>query len=284
MSLETARRGLYSREPARWIETCTCPEGYVGQYCESCAPGYRHSPANGGPFASCIPCDCNNHAEICDSETGRWMPGDCYGVVNYWNSVYVYFHIMKTEKCIDVFIILLYFLAEWRRSFKQKTVNFITCPCIYIWFSLCWEVSFYGVNWCFYLPGRCICQHNTAGDQCERCDKGYYGNALRGEPNDCTPCPCPNNGACTQLPDDTVVCLGCPTGYAGEVLIIYATSVMYPLLQWTCQLFLLQVWKIKRVLVAWQIEGIPIPPNFICQKTKNYPSDLNKGSVSCIKD
>lgn len=57
--------------PATWIEMCTCPEGYVGQYCESCAPGYRHSPSNGGPFAACIPCDCNSHADICDSETGE---------------------------------------------------------------------------------------------------------------------------------------------------------------------------------------------------------------------
>ncbi|CAL4069011.1 unnamed protein product [Meganyctiphanes norvegica] len=131
VKLETARRGVFG-ESARWIEVCTCPEGYVGQYCESCAPGYRHLPANGGPFASCVPCNCNNHAEICDSETGR-----------------------------------------------------------------------------------CICQDNTAGEQCERCGKGYYGNALRGSPNDCQSCPCPNGGACIQMPDDTVVCLECPKGYAG---------------------------------------------------------------------
>ncbi|KAK8729191.1 hypothetical protein OTU49_008671 [Cherax quadricarinatus] len=131
IKLDTARRGVFG-VMASWIEMCTCPEGYVGQYCESCAPGYRHKPASGGPFASCIPCDCNNHADICDSETGR-----------------------------------------------------------------------------------CICQHNTAGDQCERCAKGYYGNALRGSQSDCQSCPCPSGGACIQLPDDTVVCLECPTGYAG---------------------------------------------------------------------
>lgn len=68
--LQTAHRGA-AGNVARWIEQCQCPEGYVGQFCESCAPGYRHSPANGGPFMPCIPCDCNKHAEICDSETGR---------------------------------------------------------------------------------------------------------------------------------------------------------------------------------------------------------------------
>uniref|UniRef100_A0A6A7FTH6 Laminin subunit gamma-1-like isoform X1 n=3 Tax=Hirondellea gigas TaxID=1518452 RepID=A0A6A7FTH6_9CRUS len=129
--LETARRGVFGVS-ASWVEMCTCPEGYVGQYCESCAPGYRHNPPNGGPFASCIPCNCNNHADICDSETGQ-----------------------------------------------------------------------------------CICKHNTAGSQCERCSKGYYGNALKGELDDCTPCDCFGGGACIKLTDDTLVCLECPSGYAG---------------------------------------------------------------------
>ncbi|XP_018015390.1 laminin subunit gamma-1 isoform X2 [Hyalella azteca] len=129
--LETARPGQFGL-PASWVEMCTCPLGYVGQYCESCAPGFRHDPPNGGPFASCTPCNCNNHADVCDSETGQ-----------------------------------------------------------------------------------CICKHNTAGSQCERCAKGFYGNALRGQPDDCTPCDCPDGGACIKLPDETVVCLECPQGYAG---------------------------------------------------------------------
>lgn len=74
--------------------------------------------------------------------------------------------------------------------------------------------------------GRCICQHNTAGEQCERCARGYYGNALRGTPTDCQPCPCPSGGTCIQLPDDTVVCLECPTGYAGKSILHDLSAVL----------------------------------------------------------
>lgn len=129
--LQAARRGA-AGQPAQWIEMCTCPGGYVGQFCESCAPGYRHEPTHGGPFAQCVPCNCNGHADICDADTGR-----------------------------------------------------------------------------------CICNHNTAGDNCDRCAKGFYGNALQKTDSDCKPCPCPDGGACMQLPDETVVCLECPKGYAG---------------------------------------------------------------------
>ncbi|XP_046998702.1 laminin subunit gamma-1 isoform X2 [Schistocerca americana] len=129
--LETAHRGA-AGEPARWIESCRCLAGYVGQFCESCEPGFRHEPANGGPFAPCVPCNCNGHADICDAETGR-----------------------------------------------------------------------------------CICQHNTAGDNCDRCARGYYGNALQGTAYDCKPCPCPKQGPCIQLQDETIICLECPKGYGG---------------------------------------------------------------------
>lgn len=130
--LETASRGVAGRS-AYWIEQCECPTGYVGQFCESCAPGFRHSPSLGGPFMPCIPCDCNKHADICDSETGR-----------------------------------------------------------------------------------CICQHHTTGDNCDLCARGYYGNALTGSESDCSPCGCPNGGACIQLDEDVIMCVECPLGYTGH--------------------------------------------------------------------
>jgi coxsackievirus/adenovirus receptor len=67
--LESAQQLPYN-ERATWIEMCTCPTGYVGQFCESCAPGYRHDPPGGGSFSQCIPCNCNSHADLCDPDTG----------------------------------------------------------------------------------------------------------------------------------------------------------------------------------------------------------------------
>lgn len=70
--LHSAQRSPYGSEAATWVEMCTCPEGYVGQFCESCAPGYRHDPPKGGKFSRCVPCNCNGHALICEPDTGQY--------------------------------------------------------------------------------------------------------------------------------------------------------------------------------------------------------------------
>ncbi|KAK6760026.1 hypothetical protein RB195_021521 [Necator americanus] len=119
--------------PANWVEHCDCLNGFVGQFCESCAPGYRRELKYGGPFNRCIKCDCHGHSDSCDAESGA-----------------------------------------------------------------------------------CICEHNTAGDTCERCARGYYGNALTGTEEDCTKCPCPEDGPCILHTDGDVLCTECPLGYTGR--------------------------------------------------------------------
>lgn len=69
VSLVTARRG--PGVPARWVEQCTCPQGYQGQHCEQCTVGYRRAQPELGPFSSCEPCNCNGHSETCNTNTGE---------------------------------------------------------------------------------------------------------------------------------------------------------------------------------------------------------------------
>lgn len=93
VKLETAHRGA-AGEPADWVEHCQCPHGYVGQFCESCAPGFHHDPPNGGPFALCVPCNCNGHADICEAETGNSILSSfilytLYLTLTFFNNLYL---------------------------------------------------------------------------------------------------------------------------------------------------------------------------------------------------
>uniref|UniRef100_A0A674MZK9 Laminin, gamma 1 n=1 Tax=Takifugu rubripes TaxID=31033 RepID=A0A674MZK9_TAKRU len=132
VSLVTARQG--SGLPARWVEKCSCPQGYQGQHCERCTPGYRRSRPHLGAFSACEPCSCNGHSDTCGPDTGA-----------------------------------------------------------------------------------CDCQDNTAGLSCERCKDGFYGDASRGTPADCQPCPCPAGATCAViLRSREVVCTNCPAGTTGK--------------------------------------------------------------------
>ncbi|KAL1288484.1 LAMC3 [Ovibos moschatus] len=131
VQLTSARQGL--SPPASWVETCSCPQGYTGQFCESCAPGYKRDTPLGGPYAGCVPCTCNQHG-TCDPNTGI-----------------------------------------------------------------------------------CLCGHHTEGLSCERCLPGFYGNPFTGQADDCQPCPCPGQSACTTIPDSgEVVCTHCPPSQRGR--------------------------------------------------------------------
>ena len=68
VSMVTARQG--PGVPARWVEHCTCPQGYQGQHCEQCTLGNRRTRPELGAFSPCEPCNCNGHSDACDPETG----------------------------------------------------------------------------------------------------------------------------------------------------------------------------------------------------------------------
>lgn len=65
--LTSARLG--SGVQAGWVEECACPPGYTGQFCQSCASGFKRDVPFGGPFVACVPCACNQHGD-CEPRSG----------------------------------------------------------------------------------------------------------------------------------------------------------------------------------------------------------------------
>lgn len=215
VELQSAHRGAAGQQ-ATWIEQCTCPEGYLGQFCESCAPGYRHSPAKGGPFMPCIPCDCNKHADICDSETGRCIcqhntAGDtCDQCAKgyYGNALEGTPYDCKRCPCPDDGACI---------QINGDTVICIECPVGYFG-ARCDQCSdgFYGdptgllgevqvckacdcngnvdpnaVGNCDRTTGECLkCTHNTAGKHCDECLPGHFGDPLALPHGQCDRCSC----------------------------------------------------------------------------------------------
>ncbi|XP_070207543.1 basement membrane-specific heparan sulfate proteoglycan core protein-like isoform X4 [Littorina saxatilis] len=125
---------------AVYVEDCSCPTGYTGLSCETCAPGYSRIQ-RGRYLGECVPCNCNGHSSQCDPDTGF---------------------------CLN-------------------------------------------------------CLHNTEGPYCDRCSEGFIGDARRGTPNDCEPCPCPLtiptnqfSRTCVRDRDGDITCTNCPTGYTGR--------------------------------------------------------------------
>lgn len=200
VGLETAQRGA-AGEPADWVENCQCPHGYIGQFCESCRPGFHHDPPNGGPFSLCVPCNCNGHADICEAETGQ-----CICQHNTTGS--------NCELCSR---------GYYGYALKGTQNDCQSCPCP-------------DNGPCILLgnnpdPICSECPIGRTGARCETCSDGYFGNPDRGI--SCKPCECNNNidlnavrncnhktGECLKCVNNTAGfnCDDCLAGYWGDAL------------------------------------------------------------------
>ncbi|ELV12685.1 Laminin subunit gamma-3 [Tupaia chinensis] len=185
--LASAQRGL--SPAASWVETCSCPKGYTGQFCESCAPGYKRETPQGGPYASCVPCTCNQHG-TCDPNTGICLCGH-------------HTEGPSCERCLPGF---------YGNPFTGQADACQPCPCP-------------GQSACTMLPGseEVVCTHcppGQRGRRCEICDDGFFGDplGLSGVPQPCHRCQCSGNvdpnavGNCDPLSGRCLRCLHNTTG------------------------------------------------------------------------
>ncbi|MGH0134036.1 UNVERIFIED_CONTAM: hypothetical protein FKN15_022884 [Acipenser sinensis] len=180
------------RETARGIERCKCPSGYAGLSCQECAPGFHRQRLTElnvrGPrplIEPCVSCQCNNHSQTCDLDTGRCQecaPG---------------FHRQR--------------LTELNVRGPRPLIE----PCVS---CQCNNHS----QTCDLDTGRCQgCQDNTAGDHCDLCAPGYYGK-VRGSISDCALCACPRGNTNSFSPTcvlegvDDFRCNACMSGYEGQ--------------------------------------------------------------------
>ncbi|VDM49335.1 unnamed protein product [Toxocara canis] len=190
VSLEYAEPRHTGNQIAYEVEQCVCPPGYIGTSCEDCAPGY--SRTGGGLYLGlCERCECHGHATQCDKEHGFCV--DCQ-------------HNTEGDQCERC---KPGFTGDARRGTPhdcQPAATRPPCNC-----------NNHSPRGCDSF-GRCLmCEHNTEGYHCEHCKKGFYGDAVRGTPFDCTPCPCPATSDCFLDAYGQVQCRNCPAGFSGRL-------------------------------------------------------------------
>uniref|UniRef100_A0A8B9S3L0 Laminin subunit alpha-1 n=1 Tax=Apteryx owenii TaxID=8824 RepID=A0A8B9S3L0_APTOW len=186
------------RARAHLIEQCRCPVGYAGFSCQSCAPGYYRGKHTGlsvkEPHAlvvPCVPCQCNNHSETCDLETGKCLDCRDNTVGDYCSACAPGYYgevIGSVNDCS---------LCACPRA---NPVSFSpTC--------VLKDIHDYHCDAC--LPGY-------EGQYCERCSLGYYGDPQVTDGN-CQPCQCnPGGSAHVNCDRATGQCL-CKPGVTGQL-------------------------------------------------------------------
>nr|XP_040053897.1 laminin subunit gamma-3 isoform X2 [Gasterosteus aculeatus aculeatus] len=188
--------------PAPWVESCSCPPAFTGQFCERCAPGFTREDSARGPLSTCVPCNCHQHG-TCHPETGACECSDFTAG-------------MTCERC--------------RAGYHGNAVTGTPgdcrpCPCPGR--TSCAEIA---------KTGQVVCTNCPAGQtgmRCQMCEDGYYGDPLgqSGEARACARCDCSGNvdfnalGTCDRVTGECLKCLGhtegdrcqrCQRGFYGD--------------------------------------------------------------------
>uniref|UniRef100_A0A8D3DAP7 Laminin subunit alpha 3 n=1 Tax=Scophthalmus maximus TaxID=52904 RepID=A0A8D3DAP7_SCOMX len=150
--------------PGNTVEHCSCPPQYTGDSCEKCAPGFYRDGSR--PFLGhCVPCECNGLSDECEEKSGRCLKCQ-YNTAGD-----------QCEHCKE----------GYYGNAAQRTCRVCPCP-----FGV--PTNSFAIG-CREVFGdiRCVCRLGYAGEKCERCAPGYYGDPLT-PGGSCKPCNCNGNG------------------------------------------------------------------------------------------
>lgn len=190
--------------PAPWVEYCSCPMSFTGQFCEQCAPGFTREQPGRGPLSACVPCNCHHHG-ACHPETGVC---DCSDFTTG----------LTCEQCLDDY---------YGNALIGTSGDCQPCPCPDR--TSCAQIAGTGQVVCTNCPtGR-------TGIRCQMCEDGYYGDPVgqSGPVRLCTRCECNGNvdfnalGICDHITGRCLKCLGhtegdhcerCQQGFYGDAM------------------------------------------------------------------
>ncbi|KAL3055765.1 hypothetical protein OYC64_018452 [Pagothenia borchgrevinki] len=183
--LVSAHRG--AGPPAGWVQTCSCPTGYDGDFCDGCSAGFRRSAPADGAFSPCEPCSCRGGS--CDPLTGDCYSGD-----------------QSSGDCSA---------GSYRDPWPPRAC--LKCPCPEGRSCSLADGS---------LDPRCDrCPAGTTGDDCSVCQEGFYGGAARGDgvsTQTCRPCQCNGHidvsvvGSCHRGSGECLKCVNNTNGPSCE--------------------------------------------------------------------
>ncbi|XP_040566371.1 laminin subunit beta-1 isoform X1 [Lepeophtheirus salmonis] len=171
---------------------CNCDERAYGRRCNECQPGYWN-------FPNCQPCECNLHADTCDSQTGECI--NCRDAT-------AGFH---CEHCAPSYYLDL--RADVNKRCRE-------CPCP---FSKASGHSFAESCYLDASSGEPICECDVgySGTRCKSCDDNYFGSPEL-PTGSCVPCNCSNNwnfedtGNCDTTTGQCLKCLFNTEGFECE--------------------------------------------------------------------
>ncbi|XP_071026114.1 laminin subunit alpha-1-like isoform X2 [Oncorhynchus clarkii lewisi] len=228
---------------ARDVEQCECPLGYSGTSCESCSSGFYRL---GGILfgGNCLQCECNNHATECDinrvcldcthNTTGphcdqclhgyygnpsEGTPEDCQRcacpltvATNNFSPTCLLegpgqvtcdrcqqgYTGTKCERCAN----------GYHGDPTVAGQECVVCECN-------GNVDPWEPGHCDTSSGMCLkCHSHTSGDQCERCEDGYYGDAITAK--NCQACGCHEKGSYSGVCDLLTGQCTCKPNVVGE--------------------------------------------------------------------
>ncbi|CAB4004005.1 basement membrane-specific heparan sulfate proteoglycan core -like, partial [Paramuricea clavata] len=198
------------------IERCSCPDGYTGSSCESCAVGYTQSGSS--IFGRCVKCNCHGHSSNCHRQTGVCQECQHNTTGEYCDKCKLGFYgnpqtgsTCQPCPCPHV--------ASENSGEPEATCSMDKegepvcdrCPEGHegnlcdrckegftgnpkVPGELCKPVSSCGCHHagtksCRKETNRCICKENVEGVKCRQCQRGFY-NLQKRNKDGCTPCFC----------------------------------------------------------------------------------------------